>query len=93
MFNKVEKATDIKVNEQMSIEDMSEYFALTAKEKAQIAKESTHYVTITYSRIQKEQNHCPELKKLLNYPDCPYQTEEFLGGGKRLFYIKTMVKS
>ena len=37
---------------------------------------------VTYNLIAQRQQHCPQLKKLLRYPDCHFKSEKFHGGGK-----------
>ena len=57
---------------------MAEYFAATKKDKQQQVS-----MPVTYVLISTEQKHCPQIKKLLSYPDCPFQSEKFHWGRKR----------
>ena len=77
LFNKLEQAHKVKHQEQMSMEIMAEHFAATKKDKQQQVS-----MPVTYVLISTEQKHCPQIKKLLNYPDCPFQPAKFHGGGK-----------
>ena len=69
LFNKLEQAQKIKKYEQMSMEVMAEYFAASKKDKQEQVS-----MPVTYALISSEQKHCSQIKTLLSYRDCPFQS-------------------